>query len=120
MNSKPFTNLEVWNKSRVLVKEIYNLTKNFPKEEMFALTSQIRRSTISIPSNIAEGIGRRSAKENLQFLYIARGSLYEVETQIILSFDLGFINAEQHQDLLSKIEECKRLLHGFINYCKTK
>jgi len=112
--------LEVWKKSRGLVKDIYCLTKNFPKEEMFALTSQIRRGAISIPSNIAEGIGRQSVKENLQFLYIAQGSLYEVETQVILSLDLGYINAEQHRDILSKIDECKRLLHGFINYCKTK
>lgn len=120
MNGKSYTNLEVWEKSRGLVKDIYNLTKNFPKEETFSLTSQIRRAAISVPSNIAEGIGRQSSKENIQFLHIARGSLYEVETQIILSSDLGYISADQFRELSCKIDECKRLLHGYINYCKSK
>ncbi|WP_234462532.1 four helix bundle protein [Adhaeribacter terrigena] len=76
---KAYTTLEVWQKSRELVTIIYQLTGNFPKEELFGLTSQIRRSAVSVPSNIAEGCVRNTSKDTLQFLYIARGSLYELE-----------------------------------------
>jgi len=92
----------------------------FPKEELYSLTSQIRRASISIPSNIAEGIGRNSNKETLQFLHISRGSVYEVETQIYLAFDLGYISVEQLNDILRTIEECRKILHGFISYYKNK
>ncbi|MBB4806450.1 four helix bundle protein [Chryseobacterium defluvii] len=79
--SRDYTELEVWIEGRKLVDVIYTLTTSFPKEELFALTSQIRRAAISIPSNIAEGCGRRTSKDTLQFLRIARGSFYELETQ---------------------------------------
>ena len=84
-----YRELEVWKQTRVLVKNIYQLTKNFPKDEQFGLTNQQRRAAISIPSNIAEGCGRNSFKDSLHFFFVARGSLYEVETQVIISFDLG-------------------------------
>jgi len=78
---KSYTDLEVWKYSRGLVKLVYMLTKSFPKEETYGLTNQIRRCAVSVPSNIAEGIGRQSNKETIHFLYIAKGSLQEVETQ---------------------------------------
>ena len=81
-----YTDLDVWKYSRELVKKVYLLTKKFPKEEIYGLTNQIRRSVVSVPSNIAEGIGRLSNKETIHFLYIAKDSLQEVETQLYLSF----------------------------------
>ena len=119
-DNKSYIELEVWKKSRELVKEIYVLTQLFPKEELYSLSSQIRRASISIPSNIAEGIGRNFSRETLQFLHISRGSVYEVETQVYLAFDLGYISQEQLDKVLLKIEECRRLLHGFINFYKNK
>ncbi len=113
-----YTELDVWKYSRKLVKEVYLLTNNFPKEELYALTNQIRRSSISLPSNIAEGIGRQSNKETIHFLYIAKGSLQEVETQLYLSFDLDYISEEQLKSILEKITSNKKLLNGFINYYK--
>ena len=118
--NKSYTELEVWKKARGLVKYIYIITQSFPKEELYTLTSQIRRVSISVPSNIAEGIGRNFNKETMQFLYIAKGSLYEVETQIYLSFDLNYINNDILNDSLVKIEECRRLLIGLTNYHKKK
>jgi four helix bundle protein len=95
--------LKIWQEGRKLVKTVYSKTANFPKEEMYGLTSQIRRAAISIPSNIAEGTGRTSDKEFQRFLDYAIGSLFEVETQIILANDLNFITTEDferiHQDI---------------------
>ncbi len=115
---KSYTDLDVWKYSRELVKLVYLLTKSFPKEELYALTNQIRRSSISVPSNIAEGIGRQSNKETIHFLYIAKGSLQEVETQLYLSFDLEYISEEQLKNILEKVITNKKLLNGFINYYK--
>ncbi len=77
---KSYTNLDVWKKSRSLVNSIYKLTEKYPKNELYGLTNQIRRCAVSIPSNIAEGCGRNYSKDSIQFFYIARGSLYELET----------------------------------------
>ncbi len=92
--------------------------KQFPKEEMFALTNQMRRCVISIPSNIVEGSGRRTHKDTLQFLYISRGSLFQLETQNYLSFDQKFLDIEKFNEILKQIQLCKKLLNGFINYYK--
>jgi four helix bundle protein len=113
-----YTELEVWKYSRVLVKLVYQLTKSFPKEELYGLTNQIRRCAVSLPSNIAEGIGRQSNKETIHFLYIAKGSLQEVETQLYLSFDLEYISEEELKNILEKVISSKKLLNGFINYYK--
>jgi four helix bundle protein len=118
--NKSYTELDVWMKSRDLVKDIYQITKEFPKEELFGLTSQMRRSAISIPSNIAEGIGRNTSKDTIRFLFIAKGSLYELETQLYLSFDLNFISEKQLSDQLVVVDHCKKLLYGFIVYYQKK
>ena len=115
---KSYTDLDVWNYSRELVKLVYILTKSFPNEELYALTNQVRRSVVSVPSNIAEGIGRQSNKETIHFLYIAKGSLFEVETQLYLSYDLGYISESELKSILEKVVSNKKLLNGFINYYK--
>ncbi len=110
-----FKKLNVWQKARLLVKKIYLITKKFPKEELFGLTSQIRRASISVLSNIAEGAGRDSEKDFKRFLDIANGSAFELETQIILSFDLEYINAKEMDSLLFTIEEIQKMIYGLIN-----
>ena len=113
---KAYTTLEVWQKSRELVTIIYQLTGSFPKEELFGLTSQIRRSAVSVPSNIAEGCGRNTSKDTLQFLLIARGSLYELETQLYLALDLKYLEEIKFNEVLPQLTTCKKLPNGFINY----
>ena len=108
--------LDVWKRSRSLVKTVYTLSQKFPREEAFGLTSQLRRSVISVPSNIAEGCGRNSSKDTLQFLYVTRGSLYELEIQLWLAFDLSYFLESQLNVILGEVTECKKLLNGFINY----
>ena len=105
--------LLVWQEARSLVKDIYTVTKQFPREEVYALTSQMRRAVVSVPSNISEGAARTSKKEFLQFLSIARGSLSELETQVILTTDLGYL--ENNLPLLSRIDRTFSLLGGLIN-----
>ena len=103
-----FKELKVWQKGRVLVKEIYQVSQSFPKEELFGVTSQMRRAAISIPSNIAEGCGRNSDAELARFLDIANGSAFELEPLVILSFDLQFINQmifEKFDTILNKIQK---------------
>lgn len=113
-----YRDLDVWRFSRKLVNSVYELTKGFPKEELYGLTNQIRRCAVSIPSNTAEGCGRRTSKDTIQFLYISRGSLYELETQLFLALDQNFISEEQLNEIVSQIESCKKLLNRFINYYK--
>ena len=115
-----YTNLDVWIETRKLTNHVYNLTKKYPKDEIFGLTNQMRRSAISIPSNIAEGCGRNTSKETIHFLFISRGSLYELETQLFLSLDQNYINNEEIETVLLQITVCKKLLNGFINYFKNK
>lgn len=115
-----YKNLDVWIEARKLTKIVYDSTKNYPKEEIFGLTNQMRRSAVSVPSNIAEGCGRNTSKETIHFLFIARGSLFELETQFYLSLDLEYINDEKLTPISNQITICKKLLNGFINYYKTK
>lgn len=111
-----YKNLDVWIYARALVKLVYEITRAFPKEEIFGLTSQIRRAAISVPLNVAEGCGRFHRKETIHFMYISRGSLNELETALILSVDLGYLKENELMQLTNKCEECKRLLNGFIKY----
>jgi len=113
-----FKELLVWQKSINFVTEIYELTNDFPKNEMYGLVSQIRRASISIPSNIAEGNSRRSVADYLQFLKIARGSCAEVETQLIIAQNLKFLNEEHYLKLNQDIIEISKLLNGLINSLK--
>jgi len=115
---KSYIELDVWIEARKLVGQVYLITDDFPKEEVYGITNQIRRCSVSVPSNIAEGCGRQTPKDIIRFLYISRGSLYELETQLYLSNDLKFISEENLNNILSQIETCKKLLNGFINYYK--
>ena len=113
-----YTNLEVWIEARKLTNLVYEKTKKFPKEELFGLTNQIRRCSVSIPSNIAEGCGRRTSNDTIHFLHIAKGSLFELETQIFLSLDQNYIDKEEFNEIFNQILTCKKLINGFINYYK--
>ena len=113
---KKYIELNVWIEARKLVSDIYSTTRLFPKEEQFGVSSQMRRCAVSIPSNVAEGCGRNHKKDSLQFFFIARGSLYELETQLFLSKDLTFIDQTDLDDLLIKLEVVRKLLNGFIRY----
>lgn len=115
-SGKRYNDLNVWLEARRLSKDIYSTTAGFPKEEHFGLTNQMRKSAISIPSNIAEGCGRNYPKDSIQFFYIARGSLYELETQLYLSFDLNYIEEVKLNQLLTLTETTRKLLSGFIKY----
>jgi len=115
-----YKKLNVWQFSRALASKVYVRTKDFPKAERFGLTSQIRQCVISIPANIAEGCGRRSNKDILRFLYISRGSIYELETHLFISLDLNLIKPDVFNELNEDILECKKLLHGFIKYFKKR
>lgn len=114
----------VLNKSHSMVLKIYNVTMNFPKNEIFGLTSQIRRSATSVPSNIVEGKARGTDKEYIRFLYIARGSLEEVKYQILLAKDLNYISPEDYMEIESLTHTIGRMLNGLINklssQCKKK
>jgi len=114
MNS--YKNLDVWKTSMQLVKEVYLLTKKFPKEEMYALTSQTKRAVVSVPSNIAEGVGRQYKKDTLQFLHIARGSLYELETLLNIGLTVEIITEKEFNTIICTLENSLRVLNGFINY----
>lgn len=115
---KSYKDLDVWQKSIELVKEIYILVKYLPKEETYALSDQIRRSAVSIPSNIAEGSGRNGTKEYIQFLYIALGSLCELETQIIIAKEIGYIN--NIEKIEGDMTTIKKMINSMITSLKAK
>ena len=114
MNHK---DLNVWKESMKLVKDVYLSLKSYPSHEQFGLCSQMRRSAVSIPSNIAEGAGRDNDKENLRFCFIAQGSLAELETQVLLSADLGYLKSKT--DLLNQITIVQKLLSGYIRHLQS-
>lgn len=109
-----YKDMEVWKEAIKLVTEIYNITEKYPKNEAFGIVSQIRRAAISIPSNIAEGVVKHSNKETLRFLDIALGSLAELDTQMILSENLRYIN--NYKDVEIQISKVRALLTGLIKY----
>jgi four helix bundle protein len=112
--SGTYRDLEVWQVAMKLVFEVYRGTATFPKQEMFGLTSQLRRAAVSVASNIAEGKGRFSDRELSQFLSVARGSVFEIETQVAIALELGLLAEPQGKKLLSRCAEVGRLLNGFI------
>ena len=117
---KNYKKLKVWQKSYQLCLEMYKATKTFPKNEGFGLTSQMRRAALSIPSTIAEGYGRKTTPEYLRFLYIAYGSTCELETQLLLSGDLGYLNKEKVSELQRDIGEVERMLKALIKSLENK
>ena len=111
---RDYRNIKAWQKADDLVVAVYEATKTFPKEEVYSLTSQIRRAVYSIPANIAEGASRNSQRDYLHFLYIARGSAAEVSYFIHLSRRLGYLTQEDHESLAALAEEVFRVLTGLI------
>jgi four helix bundle protein len=116
--SKTHKDLEIWQKGVDLVTKIYEITKNFPKEEIYGLTSQMRRAAISYPSNIAEGAARNSLKEYIRFLYISQASLSELETHLIISKNLNYTS--DVSVFIGNIEMLRRKTHKLIKYFKEK
>ncbi len=117
---KNFQDLRIWQIGIEVVKDIYIVTKKFPREELYGLTSQMRRSAVSIPSNIAEGFRRYHNKEYKQFLYIALGSCAELETQIIIANELDYINETNKTELIEKIKYICRMTVKLINKLQSK
>ncbi|HRH25313.1 MAG TPA: four helix bundle protein [Candidatus Paceibacterota bacterium] len=116
MEQQGYKKLIVWQKSIVITKAIYEITKQFPKDEQFGLVSQMRRAVVSIPSNLAEGSRRRTQKDKNHFYSIAFGSASELETQIEIVYELGFIDQETYKDLILQIEEVLRMLNKLTSY----
>ncbi len=113
-----FRNLIIWQKSMELVTNIYSETKSFPKEELYGLTSQIRRASVSIPSNIAEGYGREGRNDYLRFLNIAVSSLFELQTQLEIAKNLSYINKNNFDILFENTREIERMLVSYIKKIK--
>ena len=111
-----YKGLKVWQKSMDLVIEIYNLTKNFPNDERYRLTDQMKRAVISVPSNIAEGHGRNSDKDFIKFLTISRGSLIELETQIEICRRLDYISDQTSQTLCNSVSEIIKMINSLIQF----
>ena len=116
---KTHRDLKVWSNSINLVTQVYQITNNFPKEELFGLTSQIRRSAVSIPSNIAEGAARTSRKEFHKFLSIASGSASELETQLIISKNLNYLNTENSESLINELITIQKMIQGLMKNLKS-
>lgn len=115
-----YKDLKIWNKAIDLEVNVYQATVDFPKEEKYGLTSQIRRSAVSIPSNIAEGAGRNHDKEFIQFLAIANGSSYELETQVIVANKLELLSKEVADDLCQQLNEIQKMNYNFQEHLQTK
>lgn len=114
-----FTDLNVWKEGHILVIMVYKITKNFPKEETYSLTDQMRRSASSITANIAEGFGRQTYKEKVQFYYMAKGSLSELKNFILISKDINYLTLKQFGELIAQTNIAEQLLQGFIRKSKT-
>lgn len=114
MPTKSFENLLVWQEGHKLVVEVYRISTQFPRDEMFGLTNQIRRAAVSVTSNIAEGFSRNTNKDKLQFYYISMGSLKELKNQLIVARDFGYLDHETFEGLNSSEEMVGRLLSGLI------
>tara|TARA_R110000796_G_scaffold71409_4_gene162082 strand:- start:2663 stop:3034 length:372 start_codon:yes stop_codon:yes gene_type:complete len=113
---KSFKDLEAWKKGRVLRGDISALTKTFPVEEKFKLVDQLIRASRSVTANLAEGYGRFHYQENIQFCRVSRGSLTEIQDHITVAYDEGYINEELAKKYDEQVEECIRIINGYINY----
>lgn len=111
-----YENLEAWKKAMILVKEVYRITGQFPREELYALTSQSRQAAISIPTNIAAGCGRNYKKDSIQVFHIARSSLYELETVLEIAVMGQILAEEEFQKVVPLLQECLKILNGLITY----
>lgn len=118
---RSYKDLLIWQKGIKIVLIVYQLVKTFPQNELFALSSQLKRASVSIPSNIAEGYGRNSDKSFNHFLNISRGSLYEIETQLFIAKELGFISDEiLYGEILIQLEEESKMINAFCKSLKSK
>jgi four helix bundle protein len=112
--ARGFRTLMAWKKAYELTIEVYRLSKKFPKEEIYGLTSQLQRAAVSVPANVAEGYERNHRKEYLQFLFIAKGSLGEIETYLLLAKDLGYLSENEYTSASQIREETSRIIKGLI------
>ena len=117
---KSFEELIIWQEARKFTNNIYNLTKKYPQEEMYSLTSQMRRAAVSVMSNIAEGFDRRTTKEFISFLIIARASVSEVQNDLYISLDLNYINNEDFKIYYNHAQKIAKLINGLITYLKSQ
>lgn len=113
-----FTDLKVWQEGHQLVLSVYKLLKNFPSEERYALSDQMRRSAISVTSNIAEGFGRRGVRERMQFYFLSRGSLTELKNQLLIVRDVQYVTTENFAELADQANTVHKLLQGLISSTK--
>lgn len=111
-----YENLMVWEKTMELVGEVYRVTKSYPREELYSLTSQSRRASVSVPANIAEGCGRNYKRDSIQFFHIARGPLYELETLLKIALMIDILPIAELQKITLLLHECVKILNGFITY----
>ena len=109
-----YQDLHVWQKARLLAKRVYEVTDALPAHEQYGLTQQLRRAAVSIPSNIAEGYGRGGRQDYVRFLKTARGSLYELQTQLLLAQDFGYLSEQQVAAVMQHAAQCSQVLHGLI------
>ena len=111
---RTFRDLIAWQKSFAVGMRVYRVTEKFPDREKFGLTVQLRRSAVSVPSNIAEGFGRGSTADYVRFFKVARGSLYELDTQLLFGVELGYLASDEYSDLKEGLDEAERVLAGLI------
>jgi four helix bundle protein len=111
-----YKQLDAWKIAMQLINEVYKIVKEYPKEELYALTTQTKRAAVSVAANIAEGAGRQYKKDTLQFFHISRGSLYELETLLIIALDNGILSNTSFQNVSALLEKSLQVLNGLINY----
>jgi four helix bundle protein len=116
--TKPHKRLDVWKKAIDLTVDIYKLTETFPRIEVYGLTGQMRRAAVSVASNIAEGAGRQTKKEFINYLHMAQGSLSELDTQLVITSRLEYISAETHREIEIRIETISKMITGLIKSLK--
>lgn len=116
---KEFTDLKAWQEGHELVIIVYQITKNFPREELYSLVDQMRRAATSVTSNIAEGFGRQGMKEKIQFYYLAQGSLTELKNQLLIAKDVGYLKPDDFQKLVDQANNAHKLLQGLITKSKS-